>query len=137
MKYVNNIVNVLTENDKIAFVILFGSQIKNKTRFGSDLDIAIYFKSEPSIFELGDLYNKLDKIISIRIDLVKLNNLYNKNPELAFNIMNEGKLILNNDTQQYKDYKRRVILRYMDVKPMLDKIHSEFLERLINNNFAS
>jgi len=137
MKYVNNIVNVLTENDKIAFVILFGSQIKNKTRFGSDLDIAIYFKSEPSIFELGDLYNKLDKVISIRIDLVKLNNLYNKNPGLAFNIMNEGKLILNNDTQQYKDYKRRVILRYMDVKPMLDKIHSEFLERLINNNFAS
>ncbi len=137
MKYVNNIINVLKENDKIAFVILFGSQIKNKTRFGGDLDLAIYFKSEPSILELGDLYNKLEKIIGIRIDLVKLNNLYETNPELAFNIMNEGKLILSNDTQQYKDYKRRVILRYMDVKPMLDKIHAEFLERLFNNNFAS
>ncbi len=137
MKYVNNIVKVLSENDNITFVILFGSQITNKTRFGSDLDIAIYFKSEPELLELGDLYNKLEKIIGIRIDLVKLNNLYETNPELAFNIMNDGILILNNDAQQYKDYKRRVILRYMDVKPILDKTHAEFLERLFNNNFAS
>ena len=64
------IAELLIRNKNISFAYLFGSYAKNKIRFGSDLDIGIYFNAEPTIFEIGILVNELEDITEHEIDLV-------------------------------------------------------------------
>lgn len=136
MDHINNIIKVFESDDNVNFVYVFGSQVKNKIRFGSDFDIAVFFNSEPDIMEVGTLCSELEKVACIKIDLVKLNSLYDSNPELAYNILNEGSLIFKRDNEIVNEYKKNVILRYLDFKPVRDKFHSIFLERLSKNKFA-
>ncbi|MEW6506943.1 MAG: nucleotidyltransferase domain-containing protein [Bacteroidota bacterium] len=136
MDYINNIIKVFESDGNVNFVYVFGSQVKDKIRFGSDLDIAVFFTSEPGIMEVGTLCSELEKEACIKIDLVKLNSLYDSNPELAYNILNEGSLIFKRDNEMVYEYKKNVILRYLDFKPVRDKFHSLFLERLSKNKFA-
>jgi predicted nucleotidyltransferase len=46
---------ILIQKENIRFAYLFGSQVKNQTRFGSDLDIALYFEKEPDLVDIGAL----------------------------------------------------------------------------------
>lgn len=136
MEYINDIVKILSNNKNIIFAYLFGSRIKNKIRFGSDLDLAIYFTTEPDILEIGELCNELENAININIDLVMLNDLFLHNPQLSYNILNDGTLIYSKDDESLSNYKKRVLLEYLDIKPILDMFHNKFIERLSNNKFA-
>lgn len=136
MEYINDIIGILSNNKNIIFAYLFGSRIKNKIRLGSDLDLAIYFASEPDILEIGALCNELENIVNINVDLVMLNDLFLHNPQLSYNILNDGILIYSNDDELLSNYKKRVILEYLDIKLMLDMFNNKFLERLSNNKFA-
>lgn len=136
MDYINNITGILKLNPNINFVYLFGSRVNNRIRYGSDLDIAVYFEAEPDTIEIGKLCFELESASGLEIDLVKLNHLYDSNPELAYNILNEGMLIFQKNIETVNGYKKNVILRYLDYKPVLDRFHSKFIERLSNNKFA-
>lgn len=136
MDYINSITEILKLNSNINFVYLFGSRVNNKIRFGSDLDIAIFFDSEPGTAEIGKLSFELETASGFEIDLVKLNCLYDSNPELAYNIINEGILIFMKNIETVNEYKKNVIVRYLDFKPLRDRFHCMFLERLSKNKFA-
>ncbi len=127
---------ILSKETNIEFAYIFGSQVKNTYRFKSDLDIAVFFTSEPELPEIGRIVSELERSIDTEIDLVSLNNLYNKNPELAYNIISEGILIFSKNNSLLTKYKSSVYLAYLDIKSMLDVYHNKFLQRLHNKRFA-
>ncbi|MEG8989123.1 nucleotidyltransferase domain-containing protein [Ignavibacteria bacterium 4148-Me] len=132
----NFISEIIKENNNISFAYLFGSRANNNIRLGSDLDIAVYFENEPSLDEIGKLSSELEILTSCEIDLIKLNNLYDTNPELAYNIIKDGILIFHRNINIANEFKKNAILRYLDFKPLRDKFHNLFLERLSKNKFA-
>lgn len=127
---------ILIKETNIEFAYIFGSQVKKTYRFKSDLDIAVFFTSEPGLMDLGRIVSELERSIDLEIDLVSLNNLYNKNPELAYNIISGGILTLSKNNPLLTKYKNSVFITYLDIKPMLDVYHNKFLQRLNNNSFA-
>lgn len=133
----NFIGDIIKENNNISFAYLFGSRVNNNFRLDSDLDIAVFFESEPSLYEIGKLCSELEIASNCEIDLIKLNNLYSTNPELAYNIIKDGKLIFYKDISLVNEFKKNAILWYLDFKPFRDKFHKLFLERLSKNKFAS
>lgn len=132
----NSLAIVLQREKNVEFAFIFGSRIKNTQRFQSDLDIAVYFSREPELLEIGNLMNELEKTSVVNVDLVILNELYNKHPELAYNIIREGVLLVSNNSSLLTAYKRSVFLQYFDTKPLLDMYHQRFLQRLHANKFA-
>ncbi len=127
---------LLFKETNIEFAYVFGSQVKKTHRFKSDLDIAVFFNREPTLMEIGRIVSELERSIDLEIDLVSLNNLYNKNPELAYNIISSGILVLSKNNQLLTKYKSSVFIAYLDIKPMLSIYHDKFLQRLKNNRFA-
>ena len=61
-----------------------------------------------------------------------LNHLPDKHPELGFNIINEGILLFTKEESTLRNYKHKVLLHYLDVKPLLDIVNRKFNERLNN-----
>ncbi len=68
------ITEVLQNSGNIQFAYLVGSLAKNKARFGSDLDIAVYFEHKPNLLDIGMLVNGLEKITEYNVDLILLND---------------------------------------------------------------
>jgi predicted nucleotidyltransferase len=138
MNYINKekIIEVLLQRHYIRFAYLFGSQVKGQTRLGSDLDIAIYFKNEPDITAIGALVLELEAAANCEVDLVSLNDLYKKNPKLAYSIIDEGILLLCLDEALLAQYKKMSFLSYLDFKPIIDLFTRKLYERVSNNMFA-
>ena len=130
------LIEVIQQTENIRFAYLFGSHVKNKTRFGSDLDIALYFGREPQLLEIGRLVNQLEEAADCKVDLISLNDLDEKNPKLAFSIIDEGILLHCNNEQLLIQYKKMVILKYLDFKPVIDLFTRKLNERISNNKFA-
>src|SRR3989304_2334174 len=62
----NKIASVLRKQNNIKFACFFGSALKNKRRYGSDIDIAVYFENDPGIHDIGELVLNLDDEISFK-----------------------------------------------------------------------
>ena len=62
MKTINidivRLTGILQQVKTIRFAYVFGSQVKNKMHFGSDLDIAVYFDTEKLKSRLGKLLKR-------------------------------------------------------------------------------
>jgi len=127
---------ILKQTQNILFAYLFGSHAKNKSRFGSDLDIALYFKHELQLLEIGKIVNELENTCEFKIDLVSLNNLFDKNPALAYSVISEGALLFCNDEKLLTHYKRMTFLNYLDFKPVIDLFDKKLKERIDDKKFA-
>ena len=132
----NKISEILKEQENILFACLFGSAAKKKIRYGSDIDIAVYFDKNPSLLELGELVNNLEKVTESKIDLVNLNNLDKTNPCLAHSILSDCIILILNDEIIFKEFKSSVLLQYLDFKFASDMFNTAFKERLASNQFA-
>jgi predicted nucleotidyltransferase len=132
----NKISTALIKYDRIKFVVLFGSSLKNKTRYGSDIDIAIYFDNTPEILEIGSIANELEIITENKVDLVELNNLAEKDPGLAHSILCTGKILFIKDKLLFNSFKKAAILNYLDFKYISDHFEAAFRTRLSTNRFA-
>ncbi|HSD64677.1 MAG TPA: nucleotidyltransferase domain-containing protein [Ignavibacteriaceae bacterium] len=130
------ITDVLLKRENISFAYLFGSQAKNKTRFRSDLDIALYFKNDPGLGEIGALVVELENTSDCKVDIVSLKNLYEKNPKLAYSVIAEGNLLFCKDKLLLSHFKKNVFLYYLDFKPVIDLFTDKLYERLSNGKFA-
>ncbi|MDX9923860.1 MAG: nucleotidyltransferase domain-containing protein [Ignavibacteriaceae bacterium] len=135
-EYIRLASEILRKDENILFAYLFGSYVRDEVWFGSDLDIAIYFRSEPELLDIGGICNDLEEALNVKIDLAMLNHLPDKHPELGFNIINEGILLFTKEESTLRNYKHKVLLHYLDVKPLLDIVNRKFNERLNNGRFA-
>ena len=90
----DSIINTLLKYDNIVFVYFFGSYSNGLDKFLSDIDIAIYFKEPVDLISLGKIICEINKVTSMKIDVVTMNNLFVKNPLLAYEIVTKGKSVI-------------------------------------------
>lgn len=136
IKIQNSFKSILEKDDNVIFALLFGSMARNDMRYGSDIDIAIYFNDSQTLSAIGNLCLNLEEAVNYKTDLVELNKLDKTNPVLAYSIVSEGIIIINKDIKIFNGYKKSVLLQYLDFKPTNDLINSGFNNRLSNNRFA-
>jgi len=134
--YREKLVEVLQQVKSIRFAYIFGSQVKDKIRFGSDLDIALYFKNEPQLLDIGMLVIELEKAAKCKVDLVLLNGLPEKNPKLAYSVIDGGILLFCYDERLLVQYKEKVYMKYLDFKPIIDLFERKLYDRISSNRFA-
>lgn len=135
-KVLIGIEQILKDESNIMFAYIFGSSVKNTKRYGSDLDIAVYFKNVPGILDIGALTLKLEEASNYKVDLVSLNGLEKLDPILAYSIVNDGKITAVKNKLILNYFKKAVILNYLDFKPVNDFFNKNFSNRLMNNKFA-
>jgi len=121
----------------IVFAICFGSQTQETATPISDIDAGIYLEDdEIDLTVIGQVIAALEKCCSRKIDLVILNALFKKNPLLSFRIISEGRLLFCRDETSLISFKKNTYLYYIDVKPLLARINSSFLDRLNSGRFG-
>jgi len=135
-KILGEIETILKKDSNIIFAYLFGSKVKRSSRFGSDLDIAVYFQDEPEILEIGALVLTLEEAVNCKVDLVSLNTLDKLNPKLAYSIISEGIIAYVKHKELFNQFKESVILNYLDFKPIDELFNKNFNSRLVNHKFA-
>ena len=128
--------NYLKQFEKIDFVLLFGSSLTDKFSPMSDVDVAIHTNKLLDILILGKIISQLEKISGRKVDVIELNNLYKKNPALAFNIVSNSEVILINNFEKFVDFKKNTFLYYLDTAPMRDLIQNSFLKRIEQKKFG-
>lgn len=130
------ITEFLKSKRNIKFAYIFGSFAKEQNRFGSDLDIAVLFEQEPDLLNIGQLITELEEVVDLNVDLVSLNNLFDKNPKLAYSVIADGILLFCADHKLLSQYKKITFLKYLDFKPVIDLFTLKLYERISNKKFA-
>ena len=130
------LVNTLKNQSNIVLAFMFGSRTKGKERFGSDLDIAVYFKEEPRLLDIGKLVNELEEASGYKVDLISLNDIHKKNPRLAFSVVAEGTLLFSNNEKFLNEFRKKVYLEYFDFLPVINLFNVKLKDRVNNKKFA-
>jgi len=130
----SSICRFLLKQEDIEFAILFGS-FKHKKQF-RDIDIGIYLTKDLSLLKIGYLKSELDLLTGKDTDLLVLNNLYDKNPELAYEIVAYGEVLFTRKPDMFKNYKKRAFLIYFDTAILRNKVNSAFKKRLLEKKFG-
>jgi len=112
---IDKIKKILKLNPAVEFAYLFGSQAKGTSDEMSDLDIAIFFKKDPqklpqwTIFYLeSEISRKIDK----EVQIISLNTL--DSPVFLFQIINNGILLVDKNTEKRILFEARVLSKYHD-----------------------
>jgi predicted nucleotidyltransferase len=108
---------VLAEDPRIEYALVFGSLARGTAHAGSDLDVAVGVKSSTRIgaLELGDLLARLERAAGRSVDLVVLDEAP---PGLAYRIFRDGRVIVEKNHRALVERKTRAILEYLDFRPI-------------------
>lgn len=112
---IQKLLPIFEEYPEVKLVYLFGSRANGKTGPLSDYDFAVYIDEANSIKRFNVRLEIVDKIAkklkTDAIDLVVINDILE--PELKFNIINDGKLIL--EKEPFKVLiEPRIMTEYID-----------------------
>lgn len=127
---------VLQSYDFIDFALLFGSYARGTQKNLSDIDIAIYTNRSIGLLEQGDIISFLEDRFEKKIDLVLLNNLEKENAKMAFNIVNNHKIIFSKQKQKYIDFKANTYKYYLDLQPMYEMFDEALKERISSGTYG-
>lgn len=123
--------NALADRNDLAAIYLFGSVAEGKAHALSDIDVAVLFCADLSadqIFQrtlaIGTI---LEEALHTTVDVIPLNRA---TPFLRFQIIKNGKLILERDRTQRCLFQMRAMNAYYDAKPYLDYQRSEAIRRI-------
>ena len=134
--YIKQLEQLLQTYDFIDFALLFGSYANGTQKALSDIDIGIYTNRSIDLLEQGYLISTLEEKSEKTIDLVILNNLYKNNAKLAFNIVDNHKIILCDNTEVYTHFKTYTYKYYFDQKPMYEMFDNALLERIESGTYG-
>jgi len=121
-KNLEKILAIFKLHPKIKLVYLFGSRVSGKTGPLSDYDFAVYLdeKDKKKISKIRlELLDKISRVLKTdNIDVVVLNTV--ESPELKYNIIKEGKLIL--EKEPFKVIiEPKILTEYFDFRILLLK----------------
>ena len=132
----DRVCKVLQEYDFIHTAILFGS-FSNKTNNPlSDVDIAMGLTREITLLEFGQLVSVLEQEVQRRVDLVVLNNLYDRDTRLAYSIYQNHEEVFLNDKEFFDDFKFYTLKYFMDRKYLYDIFDKELAKRVKDGTFG-
>jgi len=123
------LLDYFASNEVIATVFLFGS-------FGtaayipsrSDLDLAIIFSCEQSLFEEMKIGAEISVILER--DSVDIVNLNKARVDLSHEILSSGEIIYEKDRLKTADFVEQTLQHYFDYGIPLKKIKADFMEAL-------
>jgi predicted nucleotidyltransferase len=107
------------EAEGIAAAWLFGSVARGKARADSDVDVGVLFTETPPRTLAGcrfDLEGELELLLRIPVQLVVLNHV---SPELAVQVIREGKLLADQDRSRRVEFEVRSRFEYWDLEPYI------------------
>lgn len=120
----------------IDFALIFGSYAKGKTLPISDIDLAIHTSTNLELLEIGELVAQLEKLTQKEVDLVILNELYKKDPPLAYNIVNDGVLIFCKNQEKFINFKTNCLIYFFDHQPLYEMMNKALIKRIKENKFG-
>lgn len=132
MKAIKNLTQLkcfLKSQSDIGFAYLYGSALHGFFNKESDLDIAVYLKGKSDDFfkRRLELCDRLSKIAGRETNVVvfnQINSLF-----LKFVILQEGRLLCDNDHELRLDYEPKTINLYYDYAPFLNGYNNKYLEK--------
>jgi predicted nucleotidyltransferase len=111
---------VLEAEPGVAYALLFGSGARGTAHSGSDADVAVELTAGTprDVQALGALAARLEAAAGRRVDLV----LVDEAPApLAYRIFRDGRLLVERDHAALVARKARVLLAYLDFKPVEER----------------
>lgn len=132
----NQLKEILTKYDFIEFALLFGSFANGKSGFLSDVDIAIHITNDIDIFTQGKIISDLEEGLYKKVDLIIINDLYKNNAKLAFNIIDNHKVIFCKKQDVYVDFKTNTLKYYFDMSYMYEMFDNALKRRIENGTFG-
>ena len=107
---------VLAEDPRVAYALLFGSSARGAAGPHSDVDVAVGLAAGArlSALELGALVASMEDAAGKPVDLVLLDEAP---PGLAYRIFRDGRTLVERDRRAMVHRKARAILEYLDFQP--------------------
>ena len=124
---IKNCKDILIKYEAIVFAYIFGSFAKNNIRKDSDIDIAIYLKTDIDTYKYLDMKMELSEVLKREVDLVILNDA---SPLLKYEIYKDNILLFTHDKAMENRYKVKILFEYNDMKRYLDLSYDKTIERL-------
>ena len=128
--------DILEAQDSVEFALLFGSFAEGRQTPLSDVDVGVYLSRSVDLLTLGRLTAELERVTGRNVDILVLNELPDRNPNIAYQAISSGKIITCKNPSAYVSFKTRAILRYLDTAYLRDMVNRAFMERLRNNRFG-
>ena len=112
--------HILEAEQRVAYALLFGSSARGTARPESDADVAVELRAGAArdVRFLGALAARLESAIGRPVDLVLLDEAP---APLAYRIFRDGHLIVELDHSALVARKARVLLDYLDWKPVEER----------------
>ena len=107
---------LLAEDARVAYALLFGSRARGTAHAGSDLDVAIGLEPNTrlSALELGELIARLEQASGCSVDIVLIDEAPSP---VAYRIFRDGQLIVSKNHSVLVENKTRAIIEYLDFRP--------------------
>jgi predicted nucleotidyltransferase len=104
-------------DEGIAAAWLFGSVARGTARPDSDVDVGVLFREDPPRTLAGyhfDLEADLQALLGLPVQLVVLNRAP---VDLAFGVLRDGKLLVNQDSSRRIEFEVRTSNEFWDMEP--------------------
>lgn len=115
--------------ERFDIVIVFGSQVSESARPGSDIDIALAGKQTLSTDEKVSLINSLSKLTGKEIDLIDLNAV---SGAILKEVLTKGRFIVARDLNLKAWLIRKMLYNQADMMPYTERILRERRKRFLN-----
>jgi predicted nucleotidyltransferase len=112
-KPVRLVADQLKKDANVDFGLLFGSQKTGRQKAGSDLDIAVFFKTPPEGMALLHYINTLSELTGVEIDLAVLNRA---SAFMRHQVFKTGVPLLIKDPLIYRRFREKTIADYQEFK---------------------
>lgn len=126
----------LLQFDFIESAILFGSFAEGKENKMSDIDIGIVAIKDLSLIEIGLVASRIEMSLKRRVDIVILNDLYRKNPLLAYEILSKGNILFCRNQERLIELKTNTILSFIDTAQLREAVNNALKERMKSGRFG-
>ncbi|MFA5431477.1 MAG: nucleotidyltransferase domain-containing protein [Candidatus Paceibacterota bacterium] len=122
---ISDLKEFFSKREDVVFAYLFGSIAYNNYNSKSDIDVAVFLKTNKDLFdERINLIVELEKKFKRDADVVILNSV--KNVFLRYVIFREGILLFKRDEEQRVNFELRAMREYFDYAPYI-KMYKEKL----------
>jgi uncharacterized protein len=124
----------LQQRERILFAFLYGSFLARENY--RDIDIGVYFEKNTELLEIGSLITDLQQVSKSEVDIIPLNNLYLKNPNMAFRVVSTGEVIFSRDTRALVSFKENSMRYYFDTAYLRKIMNDAFEKRIEGGGFG-
>jgi predicted nucleotidyltransferase len=131
------VIRILEANHAIQAALLFGSQAMGTATPLSDIDVGILVNGELPLLDLGRLTAQIESISRRQAQVIILNDLYKRDPQMAFNVVSEGQVLFCRKPDSFVNFKRKTFLYYIDTLPLRISVNATLRQRIVSGLFGS